>query len=261
MPLDKVYTDLLASLTPQVNWDEKKTERFNALFDLLSETNARMNLTAVTGALGVTLKHFADSLSLLQLPELCEALDKGSVCDLGCGGGYPGLPLAIAFPETNLVMIDSTEKKLRSVAEHAQHLGLFCVRTVCGRGEELALPGSVYREAFDLVVSRAVAPLPILVELCLPFVRPGGIFVAMKGARSEEETDASRRGAGQLGSDKPEIVPVRYPEADLSALPEKERLETTEYYRSERALIVFRKIRSTPDRFPRSWANMKRKPL
>lgn len=261
MPLDPCYLDLLSTLAPQVDWDETKKERFSALYDRLLLTNEKMNVTAVTGKAGVVLKHFADSLSLLQFPSFASAAEGGALCDLGCGGGFPGIPLAVALPGAAITMIDSTEKKIRSVRENAALLGLSGICAVCGRGEELARDGAPLRERFDVVVSRAVAPLPVLTELCLPFVKPGGMFIAMKGAKSEEETTASRRGAGQLGSEKPVIIPVRFPEADLSILPPEEREEAESYLSAERSLIVFRKTRSTPSVFPRSWAAMKKKPL
>ena len=261
MPLDPCYLDLLTALSPWVFWDELKKERFSALYDLLLDTNQRMNVTALTDPASVTVKHFADSLSLLSIPALGDALRNGSVCDLGCGGGFPGLPLAIAFPEAKLTMIDSTEKKIRAVAENAANLDVCGGQAISGRGEDLSKPGFPLREAFEAVVSRAVAPLPLLIELCLPFVKPCGVFIAMKGAHGREEMEESRRGAGQLGAGRIETISVSFPDADLSRIPDDCRAIVADALNANRELIVFFKTKATPKRFPRTWAQMKKKTL
>ena len=261
MPLEERYLSLLRSAVGEVLWTEKKTSSFSRLFDLLLASDSRANLTALKDPLDVVLKHFVDSLTLLKLPFVQKILDEGGeVCDVGCGGGFPGLPLAIACENARLTMIDSTEKKIRLLAENAQRLGLSGVHPVSGRGEELAKPGCFDRERFDLVVSRAVANLPVLTELCLPFVKVGGVFVAMKGAKAPDEAEAARRAVGQLGGGGMEIVPVRI-EADASVLSEDEIRKAREILSSARYLVVIHKEKSTRDQFPRSWAQMSKKPL
>ena len=261
MPLDTRFLTLLRSAAKDVDWTEERTSSFSRLFDLLLASDARANVTALKDPLDVVLKHFVDSLSLLKLPQVKKILEeRGEVCDVGCGGGFPGLPVAIVCEKTPLTMIDSTEKKIRLLSENASLLGLSNVRPLCGRGEELSKPGSEYREKFDLVFSRAVANLPVLTELCLPFVKPGGLFVAMKGARAPEEAEASRRAAGQLGGAGIECVPVHF-EADLSVLTEYEIPSAREFLSAKRYLVVIRKEKSTRDQFPRSWAQMTKKPL
>lgn len=223
-----------------------KTEKFDRLTALMLETNAVMNVTAITDPARVVPLHYADSV--LAAPHMPE---NATVLDVGCGGGFPLLPLAIVRPDLRLTGLDSTEKKVRYVQKTAETLGLANVATIAGRAEELAaysekLGDASLRETFDVVISRAVARLRVLDELCLPFVKPGGLFIALKGAAGEEELEEARVGVERLGGQIEQCV--TYP---LHLLDTEEA----------RALIVVRKIAATPREFPREFGKMKKKPL
>ena len=257
-----LYLPLIKSLVPEADWNEEKEEKLAAFYSLLIETNEKMNLTAVTSPLGAALRHFADSLSLFQNPLFRETLaGKGTVFDIGCGGGFPGIPLAVLSPKTEFVMIDSTEKKIRALKENAEKLGLDSVRPICGRGEELAKPGERMRESGKIVVSRAVARLNVLCELCLPFVKPGGLLFAMKGAMAPEEWREAGGAIRALGGKAEELFPVRWKDADLSSYGEAEREEISDFLRQERYFCVIRKLRPTPGQYPRKWAQIIKNPL
>ena len=225
MKLEQRYLDLLSQCIPDQLLDPDKLLRFAALYERLNLTNEKINVTSITDPVGVTLKHFADSLSLGSVPEFLTAAKNGAdVCDVGCGGGFPGLPLAIAFPHLRITMIDSTEKKIRALAENADALALSNVTPVSGRGENLAGFERDDRERFDAAFSRAVADLPVLCELCLPFVKPGGYFFALKGARAEEELAASRRAIETLGGSFVRLQPIRFSRPASPALGTGSRL-------------------------------------
>lgn len=227
---------------------ETLAARFFVLTERLLAFDAHTNLTAVTEPHAVLYKHYADSLLAAQfLPEGARVLD------VGCGGGFPCLPLAIARPDLSIVALDSTAKKLVFVGETAAAMGLG-VSTVCGRAEELAAAGAPMRESFDYVVARAVAALPVLSELCLPFVRVGGTFLAMKGARGEEELAAAKTAIPALGGALAAAHNACLaPSADWWA-----EGETTPQVRW---LYEIRKQKPTPQALPRSFGKIKKKPL
>ena len=173
--------------------------RFPRLCRLLLEANEKVNLTAVRDPLGVCVLHFADCLTLLPfIPE------GARVVDVGCGGGFPSLPLAIARPDITVTALDSTEKKLRFVADAARELGLDNISTLYARAEDAGRDPAL-RESFDCAVSRAVAPLDVLAELCLPLVRTGGRLAAMKSRSADGELTAARPVISKLGGGEPEV--------------------------------------------------------
>ena len=218
--------------------EQKTLDLLYQMTDHMLEVNAQMNLTAITEPREVVLKHLADSLSASRL------LPNGAkLLDVGCGGGFPSLPLAVARPDLSITALDSTAKKTRYVAETAALLGLENLKTLTGRAEELAQEPQ-YREAFDVSIARAVASLPVLTELCLPFVRVGGKMVAMKARLDESD-----------GTKAPQI---------LGASPfEKHELELKGDSGSSefRLLLVSEKQRPTPLTYPRAYAQIKKKPL
>ena len=169
--------------------------KFEQLTGMLLSFNSYTNLTAITEEEEILRKHYADCLKSADLLP-CGA----SVLDVGCGGGFPTLPLAIARPDLTVTGLDSTEKKLRFVEVCAKELDLR-VRTLSGRAEELGREG-LYRERFDAVTARAVASLPVLCEWCLPFVRVGGVFLSMKGASGREELRSAENAIFLLGGKK-----------------------------------------------------------
>ncbi len=169
--------------------------RYEKLADIILEWNEKINVTAVREKSEFMKKNVEDSLAILGRPEFTGAL---RILDLGTGGGFPGLPLAIACPEKNFVLVDSVGKKLKVVADAAEKLGLKNVQVVHARAEDLAQKAE-HREGFDLVVSRAVANMSTLSEYCLPFVKKGGWFIAYKTVGAEEEIKAAARAVKTLG--------------------------------------------------------------
>ena len=172
---------------------EEKTSKMLSYLDLVLERNEHINLTAVRDRDEAVIKHVADSLAVTDLPEYKEAK---TVIDVGTGAGFPGALLAIASPEKEFVLLDSTLKRLRVIDEFADALGVSNIRTVHARAEEISKkPG--YSEAFDLCVSRAVADLEKLSGWCLPFVRKGGAFIAYKGENYSAEIDGAKKAIGR----------------------------------------------------------------
>lgn len=218
--------------------DEEKISKFELLAKLLVEQNKTMNLTAITDPDGIAVKHFADSISILSAIEINGG---ESVLDVGTGAGFPGIPLLIMKPNINLTMIDSTAKKLKYVADTVEKLELNA--SILHTRAEEAGQKSEYREKFDIVCSRAVASLNVLCEYCLPFVKQGGVFVAMKGAKASEEIAAANEAIKLLGG---------------KIINEKSfTLSDT----AERTLIVIKKISHTPPKYPRVSAQIAKKPL
>lgn len=211
-----------------------------AVARMLAERNRVTNLTAITDEKGIALLHIYDSLSLLSTGLFTPGK---KIIDVGCGGGFPALPLAVCAPECLVTANDSTAKKLDFVREAALKAGINNLRTLCGRAEELSrLPE--YREGFDIAVSRGVAKLNLLCELCLPFVTPGGYFAAMKGEKGKEEAAEAKNAMEKLGGEMVDIIYI--------TLPEYEYLHT---------ICVIKKTRATPAEYPRANGKIKKNPL
>ncbi len=264
MPLEQKYLDLIRLGIPEVN-DSSVLTRLSGLYDLVVETNEKINITSLVSPIDVTLKHLIDSLTLLSVPEIKDFLEReNACCDIGCGGGFPGLPIACAFPNLSLTMIDSTAKKIAALKENAEILGLSSVHPICGRGEELASAKiGIHREKYQLCFSRAVARLPILCELCLPFVEVGGIFAAMKGLQTEEEVKESLHAIPMLGG---KLVDVRELKINLDfALSmdfDSDEMEKIKAFSSaSRYVVLIEKKKKTLDIYPRKWAQMTKKAL
>ena len=220
-----------------------KEERYAFLCERLFSENKRYNLTAIKDASRAAYLHFCDSVSIAPLiPENARLLD------VGCGGGFPSLPLAIARPDVKITAMDATEKKVAYVSESARLLGLSNLVAVSARAEEAAT--GKMRESFDVVTARAVAALPTLSEYCLPFVKVGGQFLAMKGPDGETEAQAAQTAVNLLGG--------RVTKVSALALPCTPRDDMEQ---QERRLIVIDKIKPTPARFPRQSAKISKEPL
>lgn len=214
--------------------------RFDKFADLLRTRSEETNLTAIKDPAEIARLHFIDSAAPLALFDFSDK----SVIDIGAGAGFPGLAIKLASPETKITLLDSRQKRVDFLNEAARHLELFDVSAVCGRAEELSAKGKEYRESFDIAISRAVAALPVLCELCLPFVKLGGVFIAMKGPEPEEEIVASSNAIKKLGG-------VLYK-------TEKYNLPGTEIGRS---CVIIRKETNTPDTYPRRFAKITKLPL
>ena len=218
----------------------QQMEQFNRYFELLIEWNGKMNLTAITEPHEVAVKHMIDSLSAWDEQELP---DGASLIDVGTGAGFPGLPLKIYRPELRLTLLDSLNKRVNFLQEVTDELGLCGVECIHARAEEAAR-SRLYREKFDAAVSRAVARLPILAEYCLPFVRRGGVFIALKGMQYKEEMQEARQAVKLLGGGELQSRPVRLPGLD-----------------DVRAVIWIPKIRQTPSVYPRKAGTPEKNPL
>lgn len=223
---------------PPLSADKK--ESFWAFTLHLLRINEHINLTAIRNVPDVIAKHYADSLfAAAYLPEGARVLD------LGCGPGFPSLPLAIARPDLRIVALDSTDKKVRFLFDSACLLHLSNVEAVSGRAEDPVIRKRLGE--FDAVVSRAVARLNVLSELCLPYVRIGGRFLAMKGAKGEEELREASRAIDLLGG-------------ALERVDEK-ALVLPDGTSEPRLLLDIRKVKKTPADYPRAYAAILKKPL
>ncbi|WP_423791452.1 16S rRNA (guanine(527)-N(7))-methyltransferase RsmG, partial [Mitsuokella jalaludinii] len=189
---------------------ETQLAQFTRYYELLVEWNEKMNLTAITEAHEVAVKHMVDSLSAYD-----PALFNGtvSIIDVGTGAGFPGLPLKIFCPDAKLTLMDSLNKRVNFLQTVVDELGLEGVSCVHARAEEGARMKQ-YREQFDLAVSRAVARLPILCEYCLPFVKRGGHFLALKGRAYAEEVEEAAKAIKVMGGSKTEMREVHLPGLD-----------------------------------------------
>lgn len=219
-------------------------ERFWTLTERMLAVNSYMNLTAITDPDEIIVKHYADSLLAARyLPE------GAKVIDIGCGGGFPSLPLALARPDVSITSIDSTAKKIAYIEETARLLSVSNICPITARAEDLAFDEN-YREKFDVAIGRAVARLNVLSELCLPFVKLGGTFVAMKGAKAKEEADEAISAITKLS-------------AKLTVLNSTllSSIGNSESEKEERYLIISEKVEKTPKNYPRNYSQIKKKPL
>lgn len=218
---------------------ENQYEQFQKYFELLAEWNEKMNLTAIKDESGVALKHFADSLSLLNFVDIPQ---NSSLADVGTGAGFPGVVLKIARPDIKLTLIDSLNKRLVFLNEVCSQLGIDA-ELIHSRAEDGARDEKL-RESFDFAVSRAVARMNVLSEYCLPYVKVGGAFCAMKGAQANEEFKESLNAINTLGGK----LENKY----FFELPENG---------GERAIAVVRKVKNTPQKYPRQSGKIKAKAL
>ena len=203
----------------------------------LLEKNRVMNLTAITEPKDVATLHLLDCAALLTLSDF-----RGkSVVDVGTGAGFPGMVLRILEPDFDLTLLDSLGKRIDWLAETCAAMGLERVDCVHARAEEFAVQ---HRQQYEIATSRAVAALPLLCELALPLVKPGGCFLAMKSVDSDDEIQSARSAMGQLGGKLESIRDYAIPGTAVT-----------------HRLVVIRKVKDTPPRFPRSWAKMKKAPL
>lgn len=216
--------------------DARALRRFRRYYEALTEKNRVMNLTAIEGEADTTRLHFLDSLS----PLLFFPLEGKSVVDVGTGAGFPGLPLKIACPDMSLTLLDSQKKRVDFLRETCTSLELGDVECFHARAEDCA----ALRESFDYALSRAVARLNVLCELCLPLVKTGGTFLALKGPTLSEELNEARRAVALLGGEVERIVPYALPGGETG-----------------HSIAVIRKTSPTPEKYPRRYAQIKKAPL
>ena len=231
-----VLQDTLAELN--LSLDESAVSRLYSYYALLIERNRVMNLTALTEPRDVALKHFADSLLLLRY---CDIPVGASIVDVGTGAGFPGMVLAIARPDLRVTLLDSLQKRLNFLDEVAAELALGNVVTVHSRAEDGAR--TELRDSFDYAVARAVAPLNVLCEYCLPYVKAGGCFLAMKGRSAEEELREAQNAITAL----------------CGTVERQDSFTLAEA--GERGILQIKKTAPTPAAYPRKSKAIQKKPL
>jgi len=219
--------------------DDKQINQLDLFYEMLVEKNKVMNLTAITEFDEVIVKHFADSLSIGKVMPS----NINTVCDLGTGAGFPGIPMAIAYPNIQFTLIDSLNKRIKFLQEVVDALGLKNVTLIHARAEE-AGRNKLYREKFDLVVSRAVANISTLSEYCLPLVKLNGYFISFKSGDIKEEVSLSGNAIQKLGGSMKEPVYFSLPDTDIS-----------------RSFIIIDKKKSTPKAYPRKAGTPSKEPL
>lgn len=212
--------------------------QFLTYFNELVEVNQYMNLTAITEKEDVYRKHFLDSLEIVRA---LDQKDAYTLCDVGSGAGFPSIPLAIVDSNVNVTIIDALNKRIKFLNELTNKLGLNNVNALHKRAEDYVKEVGA---SFDVVTARAVARLNVLVELCLPLVKVGGKFIAMKGSSGQDELEEAKKGINILGGKIIDVIDV--------VLPDEEE---------KRQLIIIYKEKETPKKYPRSFAKIKERPL
>ncbi|WP_346887793.1 16S rRNA (guanine(527)-N(7))-methyltransferase RsmG [Clostridium sp. UBA1056] len=236
------YFDMLkeACENEGLTFDDKMYNNFIEYKELIKEWNEKINLTAITEDEEIIKKHFIDSIKVFKFPYVKEAKN---IIDIGTGGGFPGIPMKIVKSDCSMVLLDSLNKRINFLNEVIDKLDLNDIKTIHGRAEDFA-QRTEYRENFDLAVSRAVANLTVLLELCLPYVKVGGYFVALKGPSIEEEIKDATVALRVLGGSIKEIIEVDIAGSDL-----------------KHNLLVVKKIKETPKKYPRKAGTANKSPI
>jgi len=235
---NELFISALNKMNLKLEPDQLK--QFETYKDMLVHWNQKFNITNITEEDEIYIKHFCDSLSLVNTG-LFDGYKK--VIDVGTGGGFPGLVLKVYNNELDMTLMDSLNKRINFLNEVIKELNLSMVKTIHARAEELALVNE-HREKYDISVSRAVASLNTLSEYCLPFVKVNGYFIAMKGPDVKEEVDLSKNALKLLGGEIERIEEVKLPHFDIV-----------------HTLIVIKKIKETPRKYPRQQGKPKKNPL
>lgn len=223
-----------------IRLSEQQLEQFQCYYERLIEKNKVMNLTAITEYEEVVDKHFVDSILLGSVKELS---GKKRVIDVGTGAGFPGIPLKIVYPELEITLLDSLNKRVKFLDEVIEELGLTGIQAVHSRAEDLA-QDAAHRQQYDICVSRAVANLATLSEYCIPFVKQGGYFISYKSTQIEEELKQAKKAVQVLGGTLEQIETVQIPGTTI-----------------ERQFVMIRKTGTTPKKFPRKAGTASKTPI
>lgn len=227
--------DTLTRGLPELGVSTQHIDALEEFSRLLVKKNEVMNLTGITQPKEIATLHLLDSLSLIPLSDFTGK----KMIDVGTGAGFPGVPLKIVLPDTEVTLLDSLNKRVEFLRESCDQLGLSSVECVHARAEEFG-----HREEYDYAVSRAVAALPVLCELCLPFVKVGGEFLAMKSSHTEEEIAQAKTAISLLGGKITEIIDYTIPTTDIV-----------------HRVVRIEKIKPTAKKYPRRFAQIKKQPL
>ena len=227
------------ALETGINLTDIQLEKFQIYYNLLIETNKVMNPTSITEEKDVVLKHFIDSLAIKNYIDI----SNGRVIDIGTGAGFPGIPLAIIYNDTQFTLMDSLNKRINFINTVMEECKLYNIETVHSRAEDLG-HNNVYREKYDYCVSRAVAAIPVLLEYCIPFLKTGGKFISYKSEKAEEEISLSGNAQKKLGCRFDKLYSFDLPGTDIS-----------------RKFVVFEKIKTTNRAYPRQAGKPKRSSL
>ena len=236
----KDYNTLLFDETKKngMELSDKQIAQFNLYYELLTAKNKVMNLTAITEYNDVVKKHFIDSMMISRVLDMKKI---NSLCDVGTGAGFPGIPLKIVYPHLHLTLVDSVGKRVNFLSEVVEQIGLEDVEAIHSRTEDLA-HNSKYREKYDLVTARAVASMNVLSEYCIPYAKIGGYFAAYKSGNIEEEIENAKNAVKTLGG-------------------KIEKKDMFELYEMGRSIVLIRKVNSTPKIYPRKAGTPSKNPL
>ena len=223
-----------------IKLSDHQLEQFETYYEMLVEKNKVMNLTAITEKNEVIDKHFADSLALIKSGV---SLTGQKILDIGTGAGFPGIPLKIAFPELEIVLLDSLNKRIKFLNEVIEALGLEKITAIHGRAEDFAKQKE-YREQFDYVVSRAVANMSTLLEYCTPFLKVGGQFISYKSGKVEEELSSAQNAMKILGCKLNISIDFQLPNTDM-----------------DRKFVIYDKINKCAKKYPRQGGKPRKEPL
>lgn len=226
-----------------IQLDDEQMNQFLKYYDLLTEWNRFMNLTAITDYKEVIQKHFVDSLSIIKVIDIEYLQEDKHLIDIGTGAGFPGIPIKIVFPKLKITLLDSLNKRIKFLNEVIGGLKLKDIEAIHGRAEDYARHEQ-YREQYDVCVSRAVANLSTLSEYSLPFVKTGGYFISYKAENIEEEIKNSKNAVTLLGGNIDKIVRFNLPDTDI-----------------KRAFIIIRKEKLTNKKYPRKSGIPSKEPL
>jgi len=238
MDFDSLLKD--GALEYNIELSENQIQQFRRYKELLIEWNEKMNLTAIEDEYDIVIKHFIDSISCFST----KLIEKGlKLIDIGTGAGFPGIPIKIAAPEMEVVLLDSLNKRVNFLNAVINELNLKGITAIHGRAEDIAHKKE-HREKYDIAVARAVANLSVLSEYCIPFVKTGGYFISMKGPNVNDELTQAQNAFKILGGEFKEKLDIKLPKADIT-----------------HSIIVIKKLLQCPTKYPRKAGKPSKEPL